>query len=233
MEIHSELSQTTPQTSPATPEWNLAGPVTFQNRAVLPPLDFSQLTTVTPVSFIFCAMLPPLDFFQLVTVIVILVLEIGQFEVGDFLRRNFHEKSKFSLDFQWKIQKIEIFEKIEKSKKDFSLKIFEKSEKSIFRFSPKISIFWFFHWKSNEILIFRENSGAKNLQLQIDLSPKLRWQFIWILVSKLVYLWTCSGLIFRGFGAFPQHTRSQPVPDPLTVVSSSNKSNEFGALDGI
>ena len=29
MEIHSELSQTTPQTSPATLEWNLPGPVIF------------------------------------------------------------------------------------------------------------------------------------------------------------------------------------------------------------
>ena len=93
----------------------------------------------------------------------------GHFEVGDFLRRDFHEKSKFSLDFQWKFQKIEIFEKIENRKiQDFRWN-FSKNRK-FFDFSifPKISIFWNFHWKSNENFDFSWKFRRKK-------SPTSKW----------------------------------------------------------
>ena len=82
-------------------------------------------------------------------------MEIGHFEVGDFLRRNFREKSKFSLDFQWKIQKIEIFEKskIEKIKIfiDFPRKI---TIFSIFDFFENFDFFEFFIENPMKIYIF-------------------------------------------------------------------------------
>ena len=79
------------------------------------------------------------------------------------------------MDFQWKIQKIEIFEK-SKNRNFFDFpKIFNENfwffDFSIFR---KFRFFQIFIENPMKILIFRENSGAKNLQLQIDLSPKLR-----------------------------------------------------------
>ena len=44
----------------------------------------------------------------------------------------------------------------------------------IFRFSRKFRFFEIFIENPMKILIFRENSGAKNLQLQNHLTPKLR-----------------------------------------------------------
>ena len=91
-------------------------------------------------------------------------------------------KSKFFIGFSMKISKIRNFRKIEKSKnRNFFIENFRKIENLKienldFRFSifQKFRFFEIFIENPMKILIFRENSGAKNLQLQIDLSPKLR-----------------------------------------------------------
>ena len=62
--------------------------------------------------------------------------------------------------------------KIEKSEIEIFLKIFD--EKIDFSNFSKISIFWKFHWKSNENFDFSTGfSGLRYGQLQIDLQQKV------------------------------------------------------------
>ena len=89
---------------------------------------------------------------------------LGRFEVESFKPENPAKNSKFSLDFQWKIRKIDFFEKFEKSKIwKFPLIFFEKSRFFRFLIFSKISIFLIFHWKFNENFgVFAGFSGLKD-----------------------------------------------------------------------
>ena len=83
----------------------------------------------------------------------------------------FRGNLKIFIGFSMKIPKIEIFEKIKKSKNpDFHWKFFEKSWFFDFSIFSKISIFWNFHWKSNEK--FQISAEFSGLESPISNRPK-------------------------------------------------------------